>query len=167
MSRNFTRNHLRISVLPTQLSKFLEPERKSGQLFTSWDSALFNESNYLSGVRKIFAGKKIASRNSAFLCVFEHPTEYPSTFVRECLVFISHCVSRLETLDEKMRKKNPLNFVRSPQWYPMSFIGFRATSPHPSLATDSVRTSSEDNANLIWPLPQSTLFWLWAIIYGS
>ena len=114
MSRNFTRNHLRISVLPTQLSKFLEPERKSGQLFTSWDSALFNESNYLSGVRKIFAGKKLASRNSAFLCVFEHPTEYPSTFVRECLVFISHCVSRLETLDEKMRRKNPLNFVNFP-----------------------------------------------------
>ena len=117
MSRNFARNHLHISVLPTQLSKFLEPERKSGQLFTSRDSALFNESNYLSGVRKIFAGKKLASRNSAFLCVFEHPTEYPSTFVRECLVFISHCVSRLETLDEKSpppSEKNPLNFVLSP-----------------------------------------------------
>ena len=46
--------------------------------------------------------------------MFEHPAEYSSTFVGECLVFISHCVSRLETLDEKMRKKNPLNFVRSP-----------------------------------------------------
>ena len=29
-------------------------------------------------------------------------------------MFISHCVSRLETLDEKMRQKNPLNFVISP-----------------------------------------------------
>ena len=133
MSRNFTRNHLRISVLPTQLSKFLEPERKSGQLFTSWDSALFNESNYLSGVRKIFAGKKIASRNSAFLCVFEHPTEYPSTFVRECLGFISHCVSRLETLDEKSpppSEKNPLNFVLSPinQHYSLDQFQFVATN---------------------------------------
>jgi len=46
---------------------------------------------------------------------FEHPAEYPSTFVRECQVFILHCVSRVETRDEKMRKKNPLNFVLSPK----------------------------------------------------
>ena len=58
--------------------------------------------------------EKLASRNSAFLCVFEHPAEYSSTFVGECLVFISHCVSRLETLDEKLRRKNPLNFVIFP-----------------------------------------------------
>ena len=97
--------------------KIFRTGKESGHLFTSWDSALFNESNYLSGVRKIFAGKKLASRNSAFLCVFEHPTEYPSTFVRECFGFISHCVSRLETLDEKSpppSEKNPLNFVISP-----------------------------------------------------
>ena len=36
------------------------------------------------------------------------------TFVRECLVFILHFVSRVETLDEKLRNKNPLNFVLSP-----------------------------------------------------
>ena len=45
---------------------------------------------------------------------FAHPAEYPSTFVRECLVFILHFVSRVETLDEKMRNKSPLNFVLSP-----------------------------------------------------
>ena len=91
---------------------------ESGHFFTSADSALFTESNNLSGVRKIFTGKNLASRNSAFLCVFEVPAEYPSTFVRECLVFISHCVSRLETLDEKSpppSEKNPLNFVISPK----------------------------------------------------
>ena len=53
------------------------------------------------------------SEFSLFMC-FGHPAEYASTFVRECWVFISHCVSRLETLDEKMRQKNPLNFVISP-----------------------------------------------------
>ena len=45
---------------------------------------------------------------------FEHPAEYPSTFVRECQVFNLHCVSRVETLDEKNEEKNPLNFVISP-----------------------------------------------------
>ena len=48
-----------------------------------------------------------------FMC-FEHPTEYPLTFVRECQMFIFHFVSRVETLDEKMREKNPLNFRLSP-----------------------------------------------------
>ena len=52
-------------------------------------------------VRKLFTGTNLAYPNLTFLCVFEHPAEYPSTIVRECLVFISHCVSRLETLDEK------------------------------------------------------------------
>ena len=41
------------------------------------------------------------------LLCFEHPDEYPSTFVRECQVFILHCVSRVETHDEKMRKQIP------------------------------------------------------------
>ena len=52
---------------------------------------------------------------------FGHPAEYASTFVRECQVFISHCVSRLETLVEKMRQKNPLNFVISPMHFSASF----------------------------------------------
>ena len=77
MSRTFTRNHQRILVLPTQLSKFLEPEWQSGQFFTWCDSALFTESNNLSGVRKIFTGKNLASRNSAFLCVLSIPLSIP------------------------------------------------------------------------------------------
>ena len=48
---------------------------ESGHFFTSADSALFTESNNLSGVRKIVTGKNLASRNSAFLCVFEVPAE--------------------------------------------------------------------------------------------
>ena len=70
MSRIFTKNHLRILVLPTQLSKFLEPERESGQFFTSWDSAFFTELNNLSGVRKIFTGKISFSEFSLFMCVW-------------------------------------------------------------------------------------------------
>ena len=33
------------------------------------------------------------------------PLSYPSTFVRECQVFILRCVSRVETLDEKNEGK--------------------------------------------------------------
>ena len=59
---------------------------------------------------------KILTLNSSFLCVFERPAEYPSsrasTFVRECLV--SHCVSRLETLDEKNEAKKSPEFCHFP-----------------------------------------------------
>ena len=37
---------------------------------------------------------------------FEHPAEYPSPFVRECVVFTLHFAFRVKTIDEKMRKKN-------------------------------------------------------------
>ena len=94
------------------------------QEITQWEQLLRivkNDQELAKEMDEIFEGigfciqRKISfSEFSLFMC-FEHPVEYPSTFVRECQVFISHCVSRLETLDEKMGQKNPLNFVISPQ----------------------------------------------------
>ena len=80
MSRTFVRKHLRIFLLPTQLEIFIKTFRivkGIRSFFYNTISASFTESNNLSGVRKIFTGKNLASRNSAFLCVLSIPLSIP------------------------------------------------------------------------------------------
>ena len=115
MSRTFTRNHLRILVLPTQLSKFLEPERESGQFFISWDSAFFTELNNLSGVRKIFTGKISFSEFSLFMCVWASRWVFLDICRRMFGVYFTLCLPP-GNARWKNEEKNPLNFVRSPFW---------------------------------------------------
>ena len=107
MSRTFTRNHLRILVLPTQLSKFLEPERESGQFFTSWDSAFFTELNNLSGVRKIFTGKISCSEFSLFMCVWASRWVFLDICRRMFGVYFTLCLPPGNARWKNEEKKSP------------------------------------------------------------
>ena len=107
MSRTFTRNHLRILVLPTQLSKFLEPERESGQFFTSWDSAFFTELNNLSGVRKIFTGKISFSEFSLFMCVWASRWVFLDICRRMFGVYFTLCLPPGNARWKNEAKKSP------------------------------------------------------------
>ena len=49
--------------------------------------------------------------------------EYPSTFVRECQVFILRCVSRVETLDEKNEGKS-IEFYHFPRLIKASYTRY-------------------------------------------
>ena len=70
MSRNFTRNHLRISVLPTQLSKFLELERNPVIfLHHEIQRYLMNRIIYLE-YEKYLQEKISFSEFSLFMCVW-------------------------------------------------------------------------------------------------
>ena len=104
-------------MLPTQLEIFIKISKTGKGIRTIFlhheiQRHLLNQIIYLE-YEKYLQEKNSFPEVSLFMC-FEHPVEYPSTFVRESQTFISHCVSRVETLDEKMRRKNPLNFVISP-----------------------------------------------------
>ena len=115
MSRTFTRNHLRILVLPTQLSKFLEPERESGQFFTSWDSAFFTELNNLSGVRKIFTGKISCSEFSLFMCVWASRWVFLDICRRMFGVYFTLCLPLGNARWKNEAKKSP-EFCHFPEW---------------------------------------------------
>ena len=114
MSRTFTRNHLRILVLPTQLSKFLEPERESGQFFTSWDSAFFTELNNLSGVRKIFTGKISFSEFSLFMYVWASRWVFLDICRRMFGVYFTLCLPPGNARWKNEEKKSP-EFCPFPQ----------------------------------------------------
>ena len=72
----FMKKRPRILVLPTQLLIFIEISKielpgNQVKIFISLDSASFTESKTLFRLQKISTGKKLASRNSAYLYDFQ------------------------------------------------------------------------------------------------
>ena len=66
------RNYPRILVLPTQLGFFIKISRigfpgNQFKIFISWESASLTVSETVFELKKISTGKKIASRNAAYL----------------------------------------------------------------------------------------------------